>query len=98
MDLNLNIGQLEGAINRCKLAEPFSNGILPADLRLMASLYGEMIFHRIDNINVSIQPALLQAVLAKWTIRKDSDFGPQAEAVCSLQPGDAGLDGCEACQ
>lgn len=98
MDLNLTILQLESAINRCKLAEPVSNYILPGDLRVLASLYGEMIFHRLDSIQLASQSELLQTVLMKWAIPKDSVIEPQPEKSCSFSPGNAGFEDCEACQ
>lgn len=94
----LQIGQLEEAINRCKRAQPFSNGVLPPDLRIMAELYGEMIFRHLDSINLETQSPLLRAVFAKWATLADRDIASKAAPICSLRTGDTGFDGCEACQ
>jgi hypothetical protein len=66
MENMLRIGQLEDAINRCRNTEPYSNGVLPPDMRALATLYGLMIFNHLETISLNAQPATLQQLIAKW--------------------------------
>ncbi len=94
----LKIVQLEAAINRCRVAKPFTDGILPTDMRLMAELYGEMIFRRLESVDVDTRSAPLRAVLAKWTAGAEPKAVPAPEAFCAFRPAGTGSDDCEACQ
>ncbi len=98
MGYKLTISQLEGLINRCKVAEPFSNGVLPPDMRLMATLYGEMIFRHLATVEVEAQQVSLQTVLMKWARVVDAGAGQDTGPVCAVRPGDADFSSCEACQ
>lgn len=63
----LKIGQLEGAINRYKRSRPFADGILPLELRLMATLYGEMIYYRMASVDLSKRSAPVQVLVKHWS-------------------------------
>jgi hypothetical protein len=62
----INIGQLEDAINRYKRSRPFNDGVLPLELRLMATLYGEMIYYRMASVDLSMQSAPVQVLVTHW--------------------------------
>ncbi len=97
----LKIAELEAAINRCKHAEPFTNGVLSPDVRLMATLYGEMIFHHLECVALDGLPTPLATVLKKWkaVAVSGSGFGSaQVAQSCPLRAGVSGLEGCEACE
>ncbi|MDD5708512.1 MAG: DUF3717 domain-containing protein [Kiritimatiellae bacterium] len=97
MSRNITIVQLEGAINRCKSERPFFNGVLPGDMRLLADLYGEMIYRRLDSVAVeSLSPALL-AVLGAWIDAAAVEPGAAPAGTCGTS-ADPGADDCEACQ
>lgn len=95
----IDIEQLELAINRLKKAQPVADYILPPDLRLMAEVYGAMIYSRQTHIDVEAQPADKRRVLLQWIpAPSGKEESNPAGAVCAMRPGDPGFDGCEACQ
>jgi len=67
MKSQLTIGELESAINRFKRAHRFSNCILPAELRLMASLYGRMIYHRLLSYDLTLESVETQQAIQRWS-------------------------------
>jgi hypothetical protein len=62
----INISQLEDAINHYKRSRPFADGVLPLELRLMATLYGEMIYYRMARVDLSTQAAPVQVLVMHW--------------------------------
>ena len=97
----LKIAELEAAINCCKNAEPFTNGVLSPDVRLMATLYGEMIFHHLESVAFDGLSTSLTTVLKKWKAVAESRSGSGSDQVaqyCPLRAGVSGLEGCEACE
>lgn len=66
MQIKLQICELEYAINRYKKALPFSDGVLPIDLRLMASLYGKMIYFRLSITDLDMETIPTQVVVQYW--------------------------------
>jgi hypothetical protein len=66
MKIPLQIGELENAINSYKRARPFSDGILPIELRLMATLYGKMIYLRLTSWDLDVETAPTQVVVEYW--------------------------------
>lgn len=95
----IDIEQLELAINRLKTAQPVADYILPPDLRLMAEVYGAMIYSRQTHIDVEAQPSDKRRVLLQWiSASSGKEESNPAGAVCVIQSGDPGFDGCEACQ
>ncbi|PHV05320.1 hypothetical protein CSQ96_20690 [Janthinobacterium sp. BJB412] len=97
MSKTITIVQLEDAINRCKGERPFFNGVLPGDMRLLADLYGEMIYRHLDSVDVeSLLPAL-QAVLGAWIDAAAVEPGAAPAGTCATA-ADPGADDCEACQ
>lgn len=62
------IEKLEDAINRCRTAEPFSNGVLPHDMRLMGDVYGIMIYQRLRDYDISGESEETRKVLGKWLV------------------------------
>ncbi len=96
MSKTITIVQLEGAINRCKGERPFFNGVLPRDMRLLADLYGGMIYRHLDSVDVeSLLPAV-QAVLGAWIDATAVESGAVSVGTCAA--ADTGADDCEACQ
>jgi len=92
----LTIQELEGAINRCKLAQPVSEGILPPDLRALATVYGRMIIEHLDSINVDAQGVVLRDALQRWC--HPATHEGDAARVCALRGADSAGGECEACQ
>jgi hypothetical protein len=66
MKLELQIDELEHAINRFKRARPFTDYVLPVDLRLMASLYGKMIHFRLPCCDLALETIPTQVVVQYW--------------------------------
>ena len=66
MKHKLQIGELEHAINRYKKARPFMDCVLPLELRLMASLYGKMIYLRISSSDLELETIPTQVVVQYW--------------------------------
>lgn len=66
MGYQVKIGQLEHAINRYKLARPFNDYVLPIELRLMADLYGKMIYFRLPSSDLALESAPTQVVVEYW--------------------------------
>lgn len=66
MKLPLKIAELEYAINSYKRKRPFSDYILPVELRLMAALYGKMIYFRWDCCDLDLESAPTQVVVKYW--------------------------------
>lgn len=66
MGYQVQIGQLERAINRYKLARPFNDYVLPVELRLMADLYGKMIYFRLSSADLGLESVPTQVVVEYW--------------------------------
>jgi hypothetical protein len=98
MDHELHICRLENAINRCKRVEPFTNGVLPPDMRLMAALYGQMIYCRKEHVEFESLSVLLKAVLVRWLPPDDSAIEEVSEVLCGLRRDVGGGEDCESCQ
>ena len=60
------IGELESAINNYKRARPFNDYVLPIELRLMASLYGKMIYLRLSSYDLNLENAATIVVVEHW--------------------------------
>lgn len=88
----VTITQLETAINRLREIAPPVNYVLSPDLRVMAEIYGRMIFAHAELIDVEQQLDAFRQVVLKW-------LPPKAEApnVCTYRTGDPEAD-CEASQ
>ncbi len=98
MSRTITIVQLEGAINRCKGVRPFCDGVLPSDMRLLADLYGQMIYRHLDSVNVESLLPSLQAVLVTWINVAAVEPGGAPAGTCPAAAADPGADDCEACQ
>lgn len=88
----VTITQLETAINRLREIAPPVNYVLSPDLRVMAEIYGGMIFAHAELIDLEQQPDALRQVVFKWLPTR-----VEAPNVCTYRTGDPGAD-CEACQ
>lgn len=62
----LTISELENAINRFKRAHSLLDYTLPADLRLMATLYGRMIYQRLTSYDLALESTTTQQVVERW--------------------------------
>lgn len=61
--MNYTILTIEAAINNLRAIEPPRNGILGANLRALAELYGRMIFQRTTRVSrAALTPAQCSAV------------------------------------
>lgn len=61
--MNYSILTVEAAINILRAVEPPRNGVLAANLRALAELYGQMIFYRATEVSRSaLTPAQCSAV------------------------------------
>lgn len=83
--------QLEAAINKCSKARPPVNYVLGPDLRVLATVWGEMIYRHLGSIELSGQPQETREVIERW---HNHPVSSKAEGAC-LMPG---TEGCEACQ
>lgn len=66
MRIPLTISELEYAINRYKRERPFNDYILPIELRLMAELYGKMIYFRSAVYDLDLENIPTQIVVQYW--------------------------------
>lgn len=62
----IDIAELERAINRCRHALAAGEGSLARELSLMATLYGMMIYRRERSAFVPDAQELLRKALATW--------------------------------
>jgi hypothetical protein len=69
MTNRLQVVQLESAINGYKQARPFEDYVLPLELRLMATLYGRMIYFRLSSIDLESETVPTQVVVKYWAER-----------------------------
>ncbi len=72
MKIPLEIGDLEYAINRYKRERPFDDCVLPTELRLMASLYGKMIYFRLSSCDLILETIPTQVVVKYWSEPADT--------------------------
>ena len=92
----ITIVQLESAINESRSVAPPVNGVLSADLRAMADLYGRMIYKKAATADLYAQSEHIRAAVLKWLqIVQERTTAPEA---CPYRPGDPAADSCEACQ
>lgn len=85
----ITIVELEEAINRCKAAQPPVDCVLGPDLRVLATVWGQMIYHHQGSLELVAQKSADRQVIERW-LAKVADAG----ASCPM----AGMEGCEACQ
>ncbi len=62
-----SIVEQEDAINGYKLAHPVRHGILCHELRLLATLYGQMIYSRSGAVASAALAPEVRVLLAMWT-------------------------------
>lgn len=62
----VTIMELEAAINRCAKARPPINYVLGPDLRVLAVVYGDMIYRRLRTLQLATLCPTQRAVLARW--------------------------------
>lgn len=99
MPFIIDIEQLERAINHLKKSQPVVDNILPPDLRLMAEVYGTMIYFLQKHLDLEAQPADKRRVLLQWiSASSGKEESNPAGAVCVTRPKDAGFNVCDACQ
>lgn len=64
----LTITELEAAINRCARARPPMNYVLGPDLRVLADIYGDMIYRRLRILELASLSPIQRAVLERWAL------------------------------
>lgn len=94
----LTIAELESGINRRIKARPFSDHVLPADLRQMAEVYGAMIWNRQTSIDTDALPASVQGTLIQWCAVGGAQELNAERVACQLRQRGADTGDCEACQ
>lgn len=62
----MSIVSLEQAINQCKRVHPPVDYVLSPELRMLATLWGDMIYRHIETIELDALPAELKSVVARW--------------------------------
>lgn len=67
MEMQSAIGELENAINSYKRGRSFLDYTLPAELRLMASLDGRMIYQRLSRYDLAFESIAKQQVIQRWS-------------------------------
>lgn len=77
-DREIDIAELEAAINRCRHALSAGDRALARDLSLMASLYGMMIYQRARCTVIGDGQDALRAALATWAGDPGSKLNSQA--------------------
>lgn len=60
------IVSLEQAINQCKRMHPPVDGVLPPELRMLATLWGDMIYRHIETIELEALPPELKLLVERW--------------------------------
>ena len=64
----LTITELEAAINRCARASPPMNYVLGPDLRVLAAVYGDMIYRRLRTLELASLSPIQRGVLERWAL------------------------------
>ena len=62
----ITIVELDSAINESRSVAPPVNGVLSADLRAMADLYGRMIYEKVTTADLYAQSEHIRAAVLKW--------------------------------
>ena len=89
----ITIARLEKAINDCRMVQPPVNYTLGPDLRVLATIWGEMIAARQTTLDTDAQSESNRTVLARWL--GAAAGWAEAPPACALGAVDAV---CEACQ
>jgi hypothetical protein len=95
----VRIDQIEQAINVCKQSHPPSDLSLPADVRMMATVYGQMIYEHARTVDIDILAGDVASLFLRWL--EAGAGGPDASpagcpAGSSSEDGPAGA--CDVCQ
>ena len=62
----ITIARLEKAINDCRRVQPPVDYVLGPDLRMLATIWGEMIALRQSTLDIDAQNESRREVLARW--------------------------------
>lgn len=62
----MSIVGLEQAINQCKRLHPPVDYVLSPELRMLATLWGDMIYRHIETIELDALPAELKSLVERW--------------------------------
>jgi hypothetical protein len=89
----ISIERLEKAINDCRLIQPPVQGVLGSELRVLATIWGEMIAKKETSLDISAQPPAHLTVLRRWL---GAAAGEPPQATCMLI-GTQSAE-CEVCQ
>lgn len=65
--MNISRNSIEAAINRCRSAEGTDGCTLPADVRALADVYGEMIYHRQEEVPADTLSAKAREAFNRWS-------------------------------
>ncbi|MDE2413214.1 MAG: DUF3717 domain-containing protein [Comamonadaceae bacterium] len=88
----IHITDIEAAINHWRARAPSHDGVaLAPELRVLAEVYGRMVFARADAIDEKrLSPRAMDAWLAWYATTPDTP----CIAICSTSQGDAWCKGC----
>lgn len=56
----INIKELEASINRCRAVQPAQDGVLSQPVRSLATVYGLMIWQRVQEIDTDALPGTVR--------------------------------------
>lgn len=66
--MNVSRNAIEAAINRCKSVEGTDGCTLPADVRALADVWGNMIYHRLEEVPEDTLSEKARAALKRWSV------------------------------
>jgi hypothetical protein len=97
MALIISIEELEATINWIRRVAPPVNGVLSPDLRVLAEIYGNMIYAHarsvdLDKLAESIRPTAIRLLETSKTVKSPIDV---INTVCPYGPD---VESCDACQ
>lgn len=99
MTFIVRIDQIEQAINRCKQSHPPCDLSLPADVRMMASAYGQMIYEHARTVDIDTLAGDVAGLFRRWMEASAGGRETPATAYPAGAPVEDGPAGaCDVCQ
>lgn len=92
----ISIAELEAKINQIRVIAPPINGVLSTELRIMAEIYGNMIYTKAQSVDlhqlaINTQPAVFKLLENLFNLQLNNGES-------SSRPYGPNSDSCEACQ